>query len=386
MTTLTDIDITVAVELRAAETPAVLHVAQPVDGGVARYVVAAATDQIQRGWTVTVACPATGWLPQELDRLGIARVEWNARRAPGPTVPAETAALRRIVADVTPDLVHLHSAKAGLAGRLALRGSLPTLFQPHGWSWLAATGAIATASRVWERFATRWADAVVSVGAGEAAQGVDGGIKGRIEIVRNGVDLDRFEVADTAAQSAARAELGVDAMAPLAVCPARWARQKGQDVLLAAWAAVRERCPNAQLALVGGDVPADVELPEGVVLVGDVTDVRPWLTAADLVVLPSRWEGLSLALLEAIATGRSTVVSDIPGLAEVVDPTMGATVPAEDVAALADAVATRLVDPALTMAEGTAAAASAPALDARHTFATLAGLVQDVLRTARVTA
>lgn len=175
-------------------------------------------------------------------------------------------------------------------------------------------------------------------------------------------------------------------MAPLAVCPARWARQKGQDVLLAAWAAVRERCPNAQLALVGGDVPADVELPEGVVLVGDVTDVRPWLTAADLVVLPSRWEGLSLALLEAIATGRSTVVSDIPGLAEVVDPTMGATVPAEDVAALADAVATRLVDPALTMAEGTAAAASAPALDARHTFATLAGLVQDVLRTARVTA
>lgn len=379
MTTLTDIDITVAVELRASATPAVLHVAQPVDGGVARYVVEAATDQIARGFTVTVACPATGWLPRELDRRGIARVEWNARRAPGPTVPAETAALRRIVADVTPDLVHLHSAKAGLAGRLALRGALPTLFQPHGWSWLAATGAIATVSRHWERIATRWADAVVCVGAGEAAQGADGGVTGRVEVVRNGVDLDRFEVADSAAQAAARAELGLDAMAPLAVCPARWARQKGQDVLLAAWAAVRERCPNAQLALVGGDVPAGTEVPEGVILVGDVTDVRPWLTAADVVALPSRWEGLSLALLEAIATGRSTVVSDIPGLAEVVDATMGATVPAEDVAALADALAVRMSDPALTIAEGTAAAAAAPALDARHTFAALACLVQDVL-------
>ncbi|MGE3664470.1 MAG: glycosyltransferase [Pseudonocardia sp.] len=393
-TTITTIDTTVTVELRSgATTPSVLHVAQPVDGGVARYVVDAATDQIARGFTVTVACPATGWLPQELDRRGIARVEWNARRAPGPTVPAETAALRRIVADVTPDLVHLHSAKAGLAGRLALRGALPTLFQPHGWSWLAATGAIATVSRVWERFATRWADAIVAVGAGEAAQGVDGGIdagKSRVEVVRNGVDLSRFEIADTAAQAAARAALGLDTMAPLAVCPARWARQKGQDVLLAAWAAVRERCPNAQLALVGGDVPAELadDLPEGVLLVGDVNDVRPWLTAADVVVLPSRWEGLSLALLEAIATGRSTVVSDIPGLADVVDATIGATVPVEDVAALADALADRLADPALTMTEGTAAAAAAAGLDARITFETLAGLVQDVLsrRTAVVAA
>jgi glycosyltransferase involved in cell wall biosynthesis len=389
--TSTTIDTTITVELRTgATTPSVLHVAQPVDGGVARYVVDAATDQTNRGWTVTVACPATGWLPEELDRRGIARVVWNARRAPGPTVPAETAALRRIVADVTPDLVHLHSAKAGLAGRLALRGALPTLFQPHGWSWLAATGAIATASRMWERVATRWADAIVSVGAGEAAQGVDGGVRGRVEVVRNGVDLDRFEVADTAAQAAARAELGLDTTAPLAVCPARWARQKGQDVLLDAWAAVRERCPNAQLALVGGDAPAELadDLPEGVLLVGDVADVRPWLTAADVVALPSRWEGLSLALLEAIATGRSTVVSDIPGLADVVDATMGATVPVEDAAALADALADRLADPALTMTEGTAAAAAAAGLDARITFETLAGLVQDVLsrRTAIVAA
>jgi glycosyltransferase involved in cell wall biosynthesis len=379
----TTIDTTVTVELRAAATPAVLHVAQPVDGGVARYVADAATDQIARGWTVTVACPATGWLPEELDRRGIARVVWNARRAPGPTVPAETAALRRIVADLTPDLVHLHSAKAGLAGRLALRGALPTLFQPHGWSWLAATGAIATLSRQWERFAARWADHVVAVGDGEAVQGVDAGVAGRFAVVRNGVDLDRFRAADPAAQRAARTELGIDATAPLAVCPARWARQKGQDVLLAAWTAVRERCPNAQLALVGGDVPADLELPEGVMLVGDVTDVRPWLAAADLVVLPSRWEGLSLALLEAMATGRATVVSDIPGLAELVDATVGATVPVEDTAALADAVARRLVDPALAMAEGAAAAAKAAAeLSARTTFDRLAELTAATARAA----
>ena len=360
-------------------TPSVLHVAQPSDGGVARYVVDAAADQIARGWTVTVACPDNGWLAGELDRRGIPHVTWNARRAPGPSVPAEAARLRRIISDVTPDLVHLHSAKAGLAGRLALRGALPTLFQPHGWSWLAATGTLATVSRAWERVAVRWADRVVCVGAGEAAQAETAAVAGRLDVVRNGVDLDRFRPADLAGQRAARAELGLSATAPLAVCPARWARQKGQDVLLAAWTAVRDRCPDAQLALVGGDVPADVQLPEGVRVVGDVTDVRPWLAAADVVVLPSRWEGLSLALLEAMAVGRSTVVSDIPGLAEVVDPTTGATVAVEQADALAAAVAQRLADPALTMAEGAAAAAKAAAeLDSRATLDHLAALTLEV--------
>ncbi|MGQ0575122.1 MAG: glycosyltransferase family 4 protein [Pseudonocardia sp.] len=359
-------------------TPSVLHVSQPVDGGVARYVVEAATDQINRGWTVTVACPDSGWLAGELHRRGISHVTWNARRSPGPSVAAETARLRRIVDDVTPDLVHLHSAKAGLAGRLALRGALPTLFQPHGWSWLAATGTLATLSRGWERLGARWADRVVCVGDGEAAQAGTVAV-GRLAVVRNGVDVRRFRAADLAAQRAARAELGLSATAPLVVCPARWARQKGQDVLLAAWTAVRAQCPDAQLALVGGDAPADVELPAGVRLVDDVTDIRPWLAAADVVALPSRWEGLSLALLEAMATGRSTVVSDIPGLAEIVDAHVGAVVPVEQADALAAALVARLTDPSLAMAEGAAAAAKATAeLDSRMTFDRLAELTAAV--------
>ena len=365
-------------------TLSVLHVAQPTDGGVARYVVDAAADQVARGWTVTVACPDTGWLAGELRRRGIAHVTWNARRAPGPEVAGETARLRTVVDDVAPDLVHLHSAKAGLAGRLALRGTLPTLFQPHGWSWLAATGVVAALSRRWEKIATRWADGIVCVGEGEAAHAEVAGLVGALRVVRNGVDLDRFRPAELGAQRAARAELGLSPTAPLAVCPARWARQKGQDVLLAAWAAVRAQCPDAQLALVGGDAPEDPELPEGVRLVGAVADVQPWLAAADVVVLPSRWEGLSLALLEAMAVGRSTVVTAIPGLAEVVDERVGATVPAEDADALAAALTRRLHDPALTLAEGCAAAAKATAeLDARTTFDRLAELTAATAARAR---
>jgi glycosyltransferase involved in cell wall biosynthesis len=358
--------------------PSVLHVAQPRDGGVAWYVADAASDQLARGWDVTVACAADGWLRAELARRGVPHREWTATRAPGPSVPGETWRLRRVIADVAPHLVHLHSSKAGLSGRLVLRGSRPTLFQPHGWSWLAATGTVAALSLRWERLAARWADRCVCVGEGEAELARAAGFPGRLAVVRNGVDLRRYPVAAAGERESARAALGLGG-SPLAVCPARWARQKGQDVLLAAWPRIRERRPDARLALVGGDVPGDVVLPAGVRSVGEVSDMRLWLVAADVVVLPSRWEGLSLALLEALAVGRSTVVSDIPGLREVVDARTGAAVPPDRPDALADAVAARLADPELARAEGAAAAARAPELDVRRTFDRLAELTTAVL-------
>jgi glycosyltransferase involved in cell wall biosynthesis len=151
----------------------------------------------------------------------------------------------------------------------------------------------------------------------------------------------------------------------------RLTRQKGQDVLLTAWPQVRERCPRAWLALVGdGDLP--LLAAPNVLLAGGVEDVRPWLTAADVVVLPSRWEGLSLTALEALAVGRSLVVSDIAGLAEAVGPGTGVRVPPNEPAALAGALAERLLDPARSKAEGVAAARHATEFDQRLTFDRLA--------------
>jgi glycosyltransferase involved in cell wall biosynthesis len=66
------------------------------------------------------------------------------------------------------------------------------------------------------------------------------------------------------------------------------------------------------------------------------TDVVDWLAACDVVVLPSRWEGMSLGMLEALAAGRSLAVTDVQGAREAVDDS-GAIVPPENTEALADA-------------------------------------------------
>jgi glycosyltransferase involved in cell wall biosynthesis len=356
----------------------VLHVAQPTDAGVAGYVAAAAADQQARGWRVTVASPDGGRLADDLAAAGVRWLHWPARRSPGPSALGEAARLRRLVAAADPQVVHLHSAKAGLAGRLALRGRLPTLFQPHGWSWLAVTGPVAAASTAWERAAARWTDLFVCVGDGEAAQGAERRVPGRYEVVRNGVDLTRFRPADAGGRAHARARLGITPGVPLVACVGRLTRQKGQDVLLAAWPRVSAAVPAAELALVGdGDLAAALlpGAPAGVRFAGTAADVRPWYAAADVVVLPSRWEGLSLTALEAMAAGRPVVASRIPGIAEVVPADAGLLVPPDDPYALAGALVRVLSEPGLTEAAGRAAAAHAAAgFDVRETFDRLAGL------------
>jgi glycosyltransferase involved in cell wall biosynthesis len=362
----------------------VLHAAQPTDAGVARYVAAATRDQLARGWRVVVACPSGGQLAAELTAAGVSRLHWPANRSPSVDTVGETQRLRRLISQVEPDVVHLHSAKAGLAGRLAVRGTRRTLFQPHGWSWLAAQGAIARGALAWERFAARWTDVCVCVGDGEAAEARDRRIGSRHVVVRNGVDLGRFAPADKRTRAAARHRLGIDRHVPLAVCLGRVTRQKGQDVLVKAWPQVREYCPTATLCIVGdGDLLPSLrrgKTQPGIRFVPSVTDPRPWYAAADVVVLPSRWEGLSLTVLEALASGRSVVVADIPGLAEAVIPAVGARVSPGDVRALAQALARRLTDTELRRAEAHAATLAARAFNIEQTHNHLAAITTQVAR------
>ena len=158
---------------------------------------------------------------------------------------------------------------------------------------------------------------------------------------RNGVDLARFLPANEGDRLRARKALDLPLDAPLAMCVGRVTRQKGQDVLITAWQAVRDTCPVALLAIVGGGDLLETlrsQAPPGVIFVGPVDDAYPWYVAADVVVLPSRWEGLPLTLLEALAVGRSVVGSDIPGVAEALPDNAGALVRMGDVVAFADAI------------------------------------------------
>nr|WP_308430785.1 glycosyltransferase [Streptomyces aurantiogriseus] len=320
-----------------------------MDAGVARVVTDLVRAQLAAGLAVTVACPG-GALATGLRPLGAAVRHWQATRSPGPSLVREVRHLARVIDEVRPHLVHAHSAKAGLAGRLAVRGRIPTVFQPHAWSFEAVGGATSALALAWERWGARWASRVVCVSEAERTTGVRAGIGARWSVIPNGVDLQRFHPAPTGAVRAGLRPLrGVAPDAPLVVCVGRLCRQKGQDVLLEAWSTVARRVPGARLVLVGDGPDRDrlrACAPRSVLFAGAVSDAAPWYQAADLVVLPSRWEGMALAPLEAMACGRPVVVTDVDGARESLPPSHAphCLVPPENPELLAGAVAALLLD------------------------------------------
>ena len=153
-----------------------------------------------------VAFPAAGPFVRAVQEAGAEYLEWRARRSPGLSSGAETRALAGILSARAPDLVHLHSSKAGLAGRLALRGRLATVFEPNGWSFQQFRSSEGRRAPLGAA-CPRWADVIVCVSERERQLGEEVGIRGRFVVVPNAVDLSVYRTASDDERRAARASL-----------------------------------------------------------------------------------------------------------------------------------------------------------------------------------
>lgn len=181
----------------------------------------------------------------------------------------------------------------------------------------------------------------------------------KVRVVHNGVDLAAFRPGGDG--EALRRRWGVPAAAPLALAVGGLTPQKDHDLLARSAARLVRRLPEARVVVVGeGFLRAALEtrvralaLGNRFLLPGFLPDVRPALAAADLLVLSSDNEGMAWVLLEALACGLPIVATDVPGVRACVEPGRnGLIVPPRDEAALADALATLLADPARRRAMG----------------------------------
>ncbi len=195
------------------------------------------------------------------------------------------------------------------------------------------------------------ADAVLTVSEAMRTAAIDtfGASASKVRAIVNGIDTGVFHPRD---RSAMRARLGIEPDVRLVIYVGRFVESKGMVELMQAFAAIAERDPRARLALVGDGVMRE-QLPEmlrghgmesRVYLPGGLepTGVAEWISASDVLTLPSWSEGYPNVVVEAIACGCPVVVSDVGGAGEIVREGSGILVPPRDPAALERALKTAL--------------------------------------------
>lgn len=332
----------------------ILHVAEVSYGGVTTLVREFSRMQAADGHDIHA-------LVQPSVAVADAKVHtWEPRRRQLWRYPAYRRRLREVVAEVRPDVIHLHSFFPGVFGRL---GSLPgrpaVVYQPHCWAF-AAAGRGAALAVGWERRAIRRTHVLVTNCHDETAEGENHGVRAaRNHVIGVPIDVDRFSPGEPSTRPAPEIADGVR----LLVCPGRISWQKGQDLLVEAWE--KAPLPGAHLALVGEGDPdelrrsAPVQFGTSLFAPGPTDRMEDWLRAADVVVLPSRWEGQSVAMAEALGCGIPVVMTKVNGAQEAVAPAgeapAGAVVEIGDMAALLDACRARLDDESVRSAEADAA-------------------------------
>jgi glycosyltransferase involved in cell wall biosynthesis len=184
----------------------------------------------------------------------------------------------------------------------------------------------------------------------------------RVAYLPNGVDCQRFKPSRSEAEKQVlRGELGLPA-GLLAVYTGRFAPEKRLDRLIALWPQVQAACPGATLVLVGtGEQAAGLQAiaGAGVQFIGPVDQVAPYLQAADVFVLPSKTEGLSNALLEAMACGLPAIATRVGGAPDVIFHRQNGWLAApESPGELREGLVLLLSDPALRAQLGNQARAS----------------------------
>ena len=337
-------------------------------GGTARHVAMLADGCRRSGLEVRAFGPAaTRHLFPESAGIFFRPVEISGRLRPGHDAVA-VSRLRGLLRRPRPDVVHAHGMRAGAIAALAL---LPAAAAGHAPPLVVTVhnaspgGRMASLIyRLLEAIVARRSAVLLCASRDLAARMRAHGAR-RVELAV--VPARRIAAAEPAAIGKARAEIGVTGE-PIVLAPARLVRQKGLDVLLAALSSWPARGGPPFLVIAGegpmrGDLVRQADaanLP--VIFLSQRDDIGALLAVADVVAVPSRWEGQPLIVQETLLAGRPLVASRVGGIPDLTGEEAAVLVPPEDPGALAAALAAVLGDRNVAARLGAAALARGAAL------------------------
>ncbi len=334
----------------------IAHMIESDGPGGAERMVAALAGAFERAGCPSVAVlpvQGEGWLAKQLEGTNVV-IDHVALG--GPASPRVVLALARLFRRHRIDVVHSHEFTMGVFGSAAARlAGIPHFITMHGGRHYASA---------WHRRLAMRAGIGLSAGLVGVSESVAAQLRqdlnlsgGRVTVIPNGVPRPP-KVSGTL-----RAELGLAPTDRLVVAVGNLYPVKGHDVLVNALAQVAKTIPGVHVAIAGrGEMrePLQRQAEElGVApslhLLGYRADIANILVSGDVFALPSRSEGLPLAVLEAMFTGLPIVATDVGDVASVLAEGAGLVVPPEDATSLAGALRVVLSDRAVAERLGAAA-------------------------------
>jgi glycosyltransferase involved in cell wall biosynthesis len=286
---------------------------------------------------------------ETLDALGIDITYLQKSRFDPSTLPA----LMKIIDRKKIDVLHLHGYGATTFGRMAgaMRG-IPTILHEH-----ANLTSTPWFQKVADRLLRRHTDVAIAVSKSTADFVINARLvpADKVKVVYLGAPHEEFSRTRTLDEViAARRALGISPRDFAIGTVTRLHESKGNSFLIDAARIVLDRKPDARFFLLGeGPLREQLEaqarelgLGDRFVFAGFTRDVATALSAFDLSVFPSLWEGTPLTVFEALASGKPIIATDADGLADVLtDGRDARIVPKRNAQALADAIVAVMDDP-----------------------------------------
>jgi len=290
----------------------------------------------RRGWDVSVVSGSQGVLSEDLARHGVPFHSIpNLVRPVRPRSDLQAVLeLRRFLREWKPDLVSLHSSKAGVLGRLAMAGlGVPTLFTAHGWGFSSSNRVpVRGVLLLIERCMSPLADRIIAVSEADRSLAI------RLRLAR----ADQITTVHNGMPDVSRdLRSKPEASPPHVAMVARFAAPKDQALLLRALAGLTDL--EWQMSLIGEGprleaarrLATELQIASRVNFTGFRRDVAELLAESQVFVLASNSEAFPRSILEASRAGLPIVASDVGGVREsVADGKTGFVVPTGDLEAL----------------------------------------------------
>jgi len=301
--------------------------------------------------------------------------------------------IRGLIRRLAPQIVHTHTSKAGIIGRLAaFSAGVPVVVHtPHGHVFWGYFGAVASRFFITlEKSASRLTDRLIMLTGQEKADHLRYRIAppDKFVVIHSGVCLEPF-LQITAADSRPDSDPAFPPDSFVIGTIGRLTAIKGQRYLLEAAAGLLREIPELICIIVGeGELrrelaarAASLGMGERAFFPGWRRDVPSYMAALDLFVMPSLNEGMGRVVVEAMAAGRAVIASDVGGLRDlVVHGENGLLVPPGNAAALAAAIRTLYRDPKRRRIMGQNGRMKAPAFSAAAMIKKIDELYMNLLR------